>query len=102
MKIAIAANTQDSHAQVSAHAARAPFYLLYDENGTFLDSIANPYSSVERGAAPRAAQLLQEHGVDTLVAVEFGDRFVAKLEEHNITAVLGGDSVSKAIRQVLA
>lgn len=102
MKIAIAANSQDSDAQVSAHAARAPFYLFYDENGTFLDSIANPYNSVERGAAPRAAQLLQEHGVDKLVAGEFGDRFVAKLEEHNITAVLGNDSVSKVIQQVLA
>ncbi|MGD8571483.1 MAG: NifB/NifX family molybdenum-iron cluster-binding protein [Gammaproteobacteria bacterium] len=101
MKIAIAVNSQGSDAQVSAHAARAPFYVLYDENGTFLESIENPYSSVERGAAPRAAQLLQEHGVNTLVAGEFGDRFIAKLEEHNIAAVLSNGLVCNVIQQVL-
>ena len=102
MKIAIAANTLDSDAQVSAQAARAPFYLFYDENGAFLEAITNPYSSVERGAAPRAARLLQEHDVDTLVAGEFGGRFVDLLEENNINTVLGSGPISKAIQQVLA
>ena len=102
MKIAIAANSNDSDAEVSAHAARALFYLIYDENGTLLDAITNPYSSVERGAAPRAAQLLQEHGVESLVAVEFGGRFVAVLEEHNITTVLGSGPVSKMVKEMFA
>lgn len=102
MKIAVAANNQNSDAQVAMHAARAPFYLFYDEKGTLLDAIANPYSEVERGAAPRAAQLLQEHSVNTLVAGGFGDRFVTLLEDNNINAVTGNGLVSKVIQEMLA
>jgi predicted Fe-Mo cluster-binding NifX family protein len=102
MKIAVATNSQDSDAQVSNHAARAPYFLVYDEDGAFLGAITNPFSSVERGAALKASQLLQEHGVSTLIAGEFGDRFIFQLEEHSITTVLAKGSVSNAIKNVFA
>lgn len=100
MKIAIAANSQDPNAAVCMHAARAPYYLIYDD-GALLDVISNPYCSVERGAAPRAAELLREQGVESLVAGEFGDRFIAKLEEQNITPLQGVGLVSKMIQEAL-
>ncbi len=102
MKIAIAANTRDSGALVAMHAARAPFYLFYDEEGTLLDVIVNPYSSIERGAAPRVAHMLQEHGIETLVAGEFGGKFITLLEENNINIVPGSGLVSEVIKEVLA
>lgn len=102
MKIAIAANTRDSGALVAMHAARAPFYLFYDEEGTLFDAIVNPYDSIERGAAPRVARLLQEHGVETLVAGEFGGKFITLLEERKINIAPGSGLVSEVIKEVLA
>lgn len=102
MNIAVASNTTDEDAQVYTHAARAPFYLLYDDNGTLLDAIANPFVSIERGAAPRVVRLLQEHGVNTIVAGEFGDRFVALLEENNIEAVTSSGAVIPIIEDITA
>jgi len=102
MKIAVAANGKDSGADVSSHAARAPFFLVYDENGKFLDCIDNPYSSVERGAAPRVAPLLKMHGIGILVAADFGGRFVAELEENNIATIKSNGPASEAIQKLLA
>ena len=99
MKTAIAANTQNKDARVAMHAARAPFYLIY-EGGVLLDTIKNPYSAIDRGAAPRAAQLLQEQGVESLVAGEFGDRFIDLLKENNIAPVVGNGPISKVIQDI--
>jgi len=52
MKIAVAADTTNTDAPVSMHAARAPCYLVYNENGELLDTITNPYHSVERAPRP--------------------------------------------------
>lgn len=101
MKIAVATDSSNAESQVSSHAARAAFYLLYDKQGKFLDAIENPYSKVDRGAAPRAAQLLREHGVGTLVAGEFGGRFVAQLEACSINAVVAKDTAEKAVQEIL-
>ena len=101
MKIAVAADTAERDARVSMHAARAPFYLAYEENGAFAGAISNPNSAVERGAAPKAAALLREHGIDVLVAGEFGSRFVADLEDAHITFVRDSGAVADVVSKVL-
>lgn len=102
MKLAIAATSQDTDAQVAVQAARAPFYMFYDEKGTLLDVIANPFRSIDHGAAPRAIRLLKEHSINTLVAEQFGDRFLTLLKENNNSAVTATGSVSKAIQKLLS
>jgi predicted Fe-Mo cluster-binding NifX family protein len=101
MKIAIAANTQDPQDVVALHAARAPFYLLYEYNGTPVGAIENPYCSVERGAAPRVAQLLQQQGVEKLIAGEFGPRLVTELKSRNIAAVVGEGQISDGVSELV-
>ena len=100
MKIAIAAETPEPDAHIATHAARAPFYLIYTDDGTLLSAIENPYAQIERGAAPRAAQLLQQQGVDQLTAGEFGARFIEELAEYNIRAEHGTGTVAGIIQEV--
>jgi len=102
MKIALAVTDQGENAEVSLHAARAPFYWVYNESGTCIDIIANPYCAVDHGAAPRAAQLLQEHDIAMLVAGEFGGRIIAELEKRNIVIVQDTGPVSRVIEKIIA
>jgi predicted Fe-Mo cluster-binding NifX family protein len=46
--------------------------------------------------------MLQEHGIETLVAGEFGGKFITLLEESNINIVPGSGLVSEVIKEVLA
>ena len=101
MKIAVAADTNNTDASVSMHAARAPYYLLYDEKGKLLDVIRNPFSGVERGAAPGAAELLVTQGVNTLVAGECGGRFTELLANHNITLVIAQGTAANAVSNAI-
>jgi predicted Fe-Mo cluster-binding NifX family protein len=87
MKIAIASTATGSVAEVSAHAARAPYYLIYDMNGSFQEAIANPYMGVERGAGRKAAEFLARLGVQLVVAEDFGERFASELEVDGIKPV---------------
>jgi len=82
------------------HAARAPYYLFYDEKGTFLYAIANPFSAIDHGAAPRAAQLLHENHANRLVASEFGDKFASLLKRNHIDTMIGDSPVAEIIQKL--
>lgn len=101
MKIAIASETPDPATQIAMHAARAPYYLIYNDNRTLLAAIKNPYADIERGAAPKAAQLLKQAGVTELIAGEFGNRFVDELEACHIRAVTGSGQIAGIIQNVV-
>ena len=101
MKIAIASTSSESDAEVSQHGARAPFYLIYNSNGSFQESISNPYANSERGAGPKAAQFLVQQGVQLVVAADFGGRFVTELEASGIRQIQKAGIVSDVITEVL-
>ncbi|WP_455222240.1 NifB/NifX family molybdenum-iron cluster-binding protein [Kaarinaea lacus] len=102
MKIAIAADTANSDAPISMNAARAPCYLVFDEDGKLLDTVSNPYSSVEKCVAPRTARFLRQHHINTLVAGDFGDRFVELLKQHHISTIVSHGPASDAIKNVIS
>lgn len=101
MKIAIATDTASIDASVSTHAARARYYLVFDDDGRLLDTISNQYHSVEHGAAIQAARLMEKHRIDMLVAGNFGERFIDLLQENNIIAVTAQGQVSHVIKNVV-
>jgi len=84
MKIAIAADAPNIDTDVAAHAARAPYYLIFNADGRLYAAPANPVVASGQGAGPAAAQFLAGQGVGLVVAGEFGPRFLDALEEHGI------------------
>ncbi|MEJ2464013.1 MAG: NifB/NifX family molybdenum-iron cluster-binding protein [Candidatus Thiodiazotropha sp.] len=101
MKIAIAAMTPEVDAQIAEHSARAPFFLLFDEQGKMLEVVSNPFAEADRGAAPQAALLLADKGVTLLAAGDFGPRFVAELEQRGIDHVQRSGQLSHIVRQLV-
>lgn len=101
MKIAVAAETPLPDTSVSHHGARAPYYLLYDENGHFQEAVTNPHANAERGAGPRAAHFLAQQGVQVVAAGDFGERFIDELEASGIRPVEVTGMVSDIITGLL-
>lgn len=87
MLMAVAANGPQVEGEIQHHAARAPYYLLFDASATLLEAIANPYCEAGHAVAPKVAALLAGKGVSELVAAELGPRFEAELVERDIDFV---------------
>ncbi|WP_429884652.1 NifB/NifX family molybdenum-iron cluster-binding protein [Geoalkalibacter halelectricus] len=100
--IAVAAEASDPGAQVSAVAARAPYFLLFDENGVFLAAHANPYREARGAAGRQAAEWLAETGISLVAAGEFGSKMHAALESKGIKALSLQGNAGEAVKQALA
>jgi predicted Fe-Mo cluster-binding NifX family protein len=101
MKFAIATMLPGVNAEVSAHGARARYYLLYDDRGNLQQQVSNPFADIARGAAVPVAALLADRGVTLLAAGDFGPRFITELRARGIDQVRQTGSVETA-RQLLA
>ena len=100
MKIAIAATSSETEAQVSMRGARAAYYLFYDTVSGLFEAISNPVSQAERGAGPQAAAFLISRGVDKVVAGDFGPKFRAELESGDIACVEKTGTVSEVVAEL--
>ena len=97
MKIAVAATKDDISADVSYYGGRAPFYLIFDEEGNLLESFSNPFLDLERHAGFEISQLMAEQGVHILVAGLFGPMMINELSEHGIRCVTASGSAKNAV-----
>jgi predicted Fe-Mo cluster-binding NifX family protein len=97
MKLAVAATGSAMDSDVAQHAARAPFFLLFDEKGALLEAVANPFAKVDRAAAPQAAAWLADSDVTLLVAGDFGPRFISALQQRGIDHVQLSGQVADAL-----
>jgi predicted Fe-Mo cluster-binding NifX family protein len=101
MRIAVAAITMDIDSEVAKHGARAPCYLVFDDRGVLSESINNPYSRVDRAAAPQVSALLADRGITMVAAGDFGPRFVAELEQRGIDIARRSGPVSDVVQQLI-
>ena len=97
MKIAIASTSQDTDAQIAMRGARTPYYLFFDTEHDSNETLPNPASVVERGAARQAATFLISRGVDKVVAGDFGPKFRTELEVNGIICTEMTGPVSKIL-----
>ena len=67
-KFAIAADGDQSSAEIAKLAGIAPFFHLYDINGNLLEVLPNPHLDMEYGIGPACAATLADMGVTVLVA----------------------------------
>ena len=97
MKVAIATTSQEADAKIAMQGARTPYYLFFDTEHGSNETLPNPASMVERGAARQATAFLISRGIDKVVAGDFGPKFRAELEGSGLICTEMTGTVSKII-----
>ena len=98
MKIAVAAEGQEPQSSPAGRFARAPWFLVFDGDGTFLESV-NMVAG-EHGAAAAAVALLARKEVGVVLAPRLGPNAVSALAAAGMKAYLsegatGADCVTR-------
>jgi len=99
--IAVAAEGQTPSAQVSKLAARAPYFLLFDDKGQLAEAVANPHQQAAGGAGPQAVDFLAAKGVKTVIAGEFGVKMTEAMTGKGMTFKTAAGSAAEAVKNVV-
>jgi predicted Fe-Mo cluster-binding NifX family protein len=94
---AVASIGPAKESRVSDQAARAPFYLLFDDSGNILETLQNPVSAATGRAAPQAVGFLAGRDIHALLAERFGQKMLRELDSIHVDAVEASGSVESAI-----
>ncbi len=84
MKIAVPATAAEKDSTISKETGRAPFFLVFDEKGDFLEALRNPAREQPGGISRTVVALLVEHNITMVVAESIGDKMKRALGEHQI------------------
>lgn len=98
---AVAAESESPDAQVSAQAARCPWFLLFDAQGNLVEAVANPHQRAAGGAGPQAAEFLASKGVQTVIAGEFGQKMADALKHRGMTFHTATGRAAESVRTIL-
>lgn len=101
MKIAVASAGQEKNAAINDQAGRAPFFLIFDDKGRFLEALDNPARDQSRRAGPSAALFLAGKEVTLVISEDFGDKMKQVLDEHHIQYVEKNGAASMVVKTVL-
>jgi predicted Fe-Mo cluster-binding NifX family protein len=99
-RIAVAANGQTPSSTVGNQAGRSPFFLIFDEKGTLVQAIENPYKDQESSGIS-TVDFLANRGVAVIVAAAFGPRIVDVMKSKGIRAVEFRGSAEDAAKKAL-
>ena len=100
-KIAVAAEGKTAAAKVSGVAARAPYFLIFDGSGKFLEAIDNPYKTAKGGAGSSVVPFLAKKGVTMVVAGEFGENMIQAMKGKGMRYLEFKGSAEEALKKVL-
>jgi len=99
-KIAVASDNQAATGQISTVAARAKYFLIFDNDGQLLESVTNPYADTRGGAGPSTVALLAGKKVNIVVAGRFGSKMSNALKAAGIENFEKQGKVIDAIKGV--
>jgi predicted Fe-Mo cluster-binding NifX family protein len=100
--IAIAAEDQTPAAKVSRQAGFSPFFLLFDEQGTFIEATRNPFKGhMVYGSGKAVVDLLAERGVTVIVAGVFGKGIREVITSRGIMPFAFEGNAGEAVKSVL-
>jgi len=100
--IAIAAEDQTPAAKVSSQAGFSPFFLLFDDQGTFIEAVRNPFKGqMVYGSGKAVGDFLANRGVKVIVAEVFGKEVGDVMTSKGIRPVEFTGNATEAVRSVL-
>ncbi|WP_024821261.1 NifB/NifX family molybdenum-iron cluster-binding protein [Aminobacterium mobile] len=72
MRIAAAVNEPTIKSLIAERFARAPYFIIVDENGNLLEAIENTNAEQGHGAGGAAVRLLSKHNIDLVIVPRLG------------------------------
>ncbi|HHO46860.1 MAG TPA: hypothetical protein ENN06_00095 [Desulfobacteraceae bacterium] len=99
--IAVSADGKDLSASVSAVAARSPYFLFFDEQGTLVEAIENPFLNASGGAGRQAADFFAARNARIVIAGEFGSKMLDAMREKGVSSMLFRGSAAEAVKKAL-
>ncbi|MBP1717830.1 MAG: hypothetical protein H6Q43_1268 [Deltaproteobacteria bacterium] len=101
-KIAVGAEGKTTAAKVSAVAARAPYFLIFDGSGKLLEAVDNPYKDAKGGAGTSIVPFLAQKGATVVVAGEFGKNMIQGMKGKGMRYLEFKGSAEEALKKALA
>lgn len=98
MKIAIASEGKDENSEISSRGARAPFYLVF-ENEELIETIKNPFAVGGGGAGWSVAHMLADKKIDLVIAGRVGPNMETALKEKGIKIKEGSGNVKDFMKK---
>ena len=99
--VAVAAEGPTAAAQINKLAARAPYFLLFDEKGQLAEAVANPHQQAAGGAGPQVVEFLTAKGVKTVIAGEVGPKMTDAMKGKGMTFRTASGSAAEAVKSVV-
>ena len=97
-RIAVAALADNVSSDISPVAARAPYYLIFEKDGTFLRAVKNPFSGSDRDSSSGVVDLVLKESCRTMIAGEFGYKMQSRSKARGIKYYERKGSVKETIR----
>jgi len=98
---AVASEGTTPVSQVSAVAARCPYFLVFDGKGNFVEVLVNPYRNASGGAASRVVGFLSGKGITHVIAGAFGRNMVSAMKDAGMKYREFKGSVAEAVEMAL-
>uniref|UniRef100_A9A733 Dinitrogenase iron-molybdenum cofactor biosynthesis domain-containing protein n=1 Tax=Methanococcus maripaludis (strain C6 / ATCC BAA-1332) TaxID=444158 RepID=A9A733_METM6 len=83
MRMAIASEGKDSNSDISSAAARAPYFLIYEDK-KLVETMKNPFAIGGGGAGWSVAHIMAKNKVDLFIAGKLGENLESALNGKNI------------------
>lgn len=100
-RIALAANGATLSSAVGSQGGRSPFFLIFDDKGTFVEAIDNPYQD-QGSAGVAVVDFLAGKGVTVIVAEAFGPKIVEIMRSKGIRPVTFSGPSEGAVKKALS
>jgi predicted Fe-Mo cluster-binding NifX family protein len=98
--IGVAAEGKVPSSLVSSVAGRCPYFLLFDEKGTFVEAVANPHKDARSGAGTHVVDFLAGKSVKIVIAGAFGPKIIDAMKARGMRPLefkgIVADAVKKA------
>ncbi len=100
-KIAVASDGNTPISTVSPVAARCSYFLIFDNNGTFIEAIANPHKSAGGGAGSLVVNFLADKDIKTIIAGAFGENMITAMKARGINYIEFKGTATEAVKKAV-
>jgi len=99
--IAVASTGRTTESSVDRRAGRCAYFLIFDNEGKFIEAVRNPHEGADKAAGSSAAELLDGKEVALLIAGTVGGKMSEELDKRGIDYIEFTGKVEDALERAL-